>query len=418
MREGIFYGWRIVCAAFVLAALGLGFGFYGPPVFLYAVCEARGWPQSLVATAVTTHFLVGAIVTANLPALYRRFGVPTVTKAGALSLAVGVFGWAMAPAPWQLFAATLLSGGGWVTMGVAAINSIVSPWFERDRPAALAVAYNGANAGGIIFSPLWATAIGALGFPTAAASIGLMMVLIIWVLADLVLSHSPEQTGLIPDGSASGGPAASAPGAKPWRGPMLWRDPQFLTISAGMSLGLFAQIGLTAHLFSLLLPALGAQRAGLAMGLVAAMAIAGRTLLGWAMPVHADRRLVACASYTVQMAGSLAFIVAAGTNVPLLLIGVVLFGLGFGNGTFLPPLIAQVEFARDEVARVVALIVAIAQGTYSLAPAAFGLIREFASAATDPISDAAPSFYSAAAAIQALAICAFLAGRRGVVLKI
>jgi hypothetical protein len=138
--------------------------------------------------AVTAHFLIGSIVTANLPALYRRFGIPTVTKAGALSLAVGVFGWAMAATPWQLFGATLLSGAGWVTMGVAAVNAIVSPWFVRDRPAALAVAYNGANVGGIIFSPLWAAAIGAPGFPVAAAAIGVVMVLMVWALADLVFS--------------------------------------------------------------------------------------------------------------------------------------------------------------------------------------------------------------------------------------
>ena len=73
-----------------------------------------------------------------------------------------------------------------------------------------------------------------------------------------------------------------------------------------MALGLFAQIGLIAHLFSLLVPALGAQRAGLAMGLATALAIAGRTLVGWLMPPGADRRLVACTSYAVQIAGSLA----------------------------------------------------------------------------------------------------------------
>jgi len=50
----------------------------------------------------------------------------------------------------------------------------------------------------------------------------------------------------------------------------------------------FAQIGLIVHLFSLLVPAFGASRAGLAMGLVTAMAITGRTLIGWTMPVELD----------------------------------------------------------------------------------------------------------------------------------
>jgi MFS family permease len=189
MRTGTFHGWRVVSAAFVLAAFGLGFGFYGPPVYLDAVRERNGWPVSLVSVAVTMHFLIGAVVTANLPSLYRRFEIATVTKAGALALALGVVGWSVAAAPWQLFGATVLSGAGWVTMGIAAVNAMVSPWFVRRRPAALAIAYNGANAGGIIFSPLWAGAIGVMGFPVAATAIGLIMVLITWALADLVLSR-------------------------------------------------------------------------------------------------------------------------------------------------------------------------------------------------------------------------------------
>ena len=177
-----------------------------------------------------------------------------------------------------------------------------------------------------------------------------------------------------------------------------------------MAFGLFAQIGLLAHLFSLLVPALGAQLAGVAAGAATAVAIVGRTLFGWLMPMGADRRLFACASYLVQIVGSLAFLAAAGDHVPLLVLGVVLFGFGIGNATSLPPLIAQVEFVKDDVPRAVALIVATGQGTYAFAPAVFGLIRELAPHATP---GAAPVFFAVAASIQALAICAFLAGRRG-----
>ena len=409
-----FYGWRVVAATFVLAVFGLGMGFHGPAVYLHAVQARTGWPLTLISTAVTVHFLTGAVAVANLPALYRRFGIPTVTKAGAILLAIGVFGWAIAASPWQLFAATLLSGAGWVAMGVAAINAIVAPWFDRGRPAALAMAYNGGNIGGVVFSPLWAAAISAIGFPAAAAAIGLVMAITMWMLADLVFSKTPQQMGLTPDGDATGAAAArlTSSAAKPLTGSLLWRDRQFLTLAAGMALGLFAQIGLIVHLFSLLVPALGPTGAGLAMGLVTAMAIAGRSLIGWAMPAEADRRLMACASYAVQIAGCAAFIAADGTSVPLLLLGVVLFGAGFGNGTWLPPLIAQVEFAGNDVPRVVALIVAISQATYAFAPVVFGAIREFAGHAGGAAAGAAPGVFVIAGIVQGLAIGAFLAGRQ------
>ena len=400
-----FYGRQVVAAAFVLAVCGWGMGFYGPPIYLDAVRTARGWSLAIISAAVTAHFLAGALVVANLPALYRRFGLATVTKAGGVALATGVLGWGLAGSPWQLFAATIVSGAGWAATGGAAVNAIVSPWFVRTRPVALAMAYNGASIGGVIFSPLWVAAIGMLGFPIAAATVGIVVALTVWVLAELWFARTPSQLGLAPDGDPPGTAAASVapPRAKPPPRGKLWRRPTFLTLAAGMALGLFAQIGLIAHLFSLMAPALGAQLAGLSMGAATAAAIAGRTLVGWLMSPGADRRRIACASYAVQITGSLVFIAAAGTSPPLLLLGVLLSGLGIGNATSLPPLIAQAEFAEDEVPRVVSLIVAISQAAYAFAPATFGLIRELAPAGV--------AFFAAAALVQGLAIATLLAGR-------
>jgi len=244
--------------------------------------------------------------------------------------------------------------------------------------------------------------------------IGSVMAAVMWALAEELLSRTPQQMGLAPDGNA---PAARAmrltrAAANAHPGSLLWSDIAFRTLAAGMALGLFAQIGLVAHLFSLMTPILGAQQAGVAMGLATALAIAGRTLVGWIIPLGVDRRLVACASCAVQMTGSMAFIAAAGSSVPLLWLGIVLFGLGFGNSTSLPPLIAQVEFVDEDVPRVVALIVAIAQGAYAFAPAAFGVIRSFALHADGATSGAAPHLFAAAALAQGLAIVAFAAGRR------
>jgi hypothetical protein len=275
------------------------------------------------------------------------------------------------------------------------------------------MAYNGASIGGIIFSPLWVAAIGLVGFPLAAAAIGLVVVLTMYGLAGLLFLRTPGEMGLAPDGDAAPAAAAMviAPAAKPLSRATLWHDWRFVTLSAGMALGLFAQIGLIAHLFSLLVPALGPQGAGIAMGGATAAAIAGRTIVGWLIPAGADRRLVACANYGVQILGSIAFIAAAGTSVPLLLIGVLLFGLGIGNATSLPPLIAQAEFAAEEVARVVSLVVATSQATYAFAPAAFGLIRELSAHGLGIGTSVATSVFAAAALVQIAAIGAFLAGR-------
>jgi MFS family permease len=407
-----FAGWRVVAGAFTLAVLGWGLGFYGPPIYLHAVREARGWSVGLVSAAVTVHYLCGALVVANLPGLHARFGLSPVTRTGGFALAIGLVGWASAAAPWQLFLATVLTGCGWVTMGAAAINAIVSPWFVRLRPKALSTAYNGASVGGILFSPLWVWLIDAFGFQAAAAMIGTIAVAIVFWLTATVVMLKPADLGQLPDGEAAGSPLAAEASrlrlaALP--GPALWRDRRFRTLALGMALGLFAQIGLLAHLFSLIAPTLGEGWAGMLASLATASAIVGRTAFGWLMPAGADRRLWAALSYVIQIAGAGTLILSSLVNPVLVLSGVMLFGFGVGNATSLPPLIAQAEFAREDTARVVALIVAMAQATYAFAPAVFGLAREFA-LANGEVAEVSV-VCGLAILVKALAVCAFMLGR-------
>lgn len=398
-----FFGWYVVAATFVLATFGWGVGFYGPPIYLQVVVQRTGWSLAFVSSAVTLHFIVGAVVVANLPRLYRLWNIPIITVAGAVLLATGVVGWSLASQPWHLLVAALLSGTGWVAMGAAAVNAIIAPWFVRRRPLALSMAYNGASAGGVIFSPLWVILIASSGFAQATITVGLSMILTVAALSVLVFSKSPAVLKQSPDGTEAyvvispTSPPLVSPG--PRRN--LWRDRRFLTLAIAMAAGLFAQIGLLAHLFSMVVPLFGPQTAGLIMGGATVAAIAGRSGIGWLMPAAADRRLVASASYGIQMLGSLTLLSAGGDNAPAMIIGILLFGLGIGNATSLPPLIAQVEFDKADVTRVVPLIVALSQATYALAPAVFGLART--------ISD--PSVFILAAAIQCFAVIAFLHGR-------
>ena len=132
--------------------------------------------------------------------------------------------------------------------------------------------------------------------------------------------------------------------------------------------------------------------------------------MGYLMPPAADRRLIACAGYVLQCAGSLTLFASGGTDVPLLLTGIVLFGCGFGNATSLPPLIAQLEFADEDVPRAVSLVVASAQAAYAFAPATFGVIRD-ALPAIGLTSNGGAGVFIFAATVQAIAIAMFYTGR-------
>ena len=402
-----FFGTWVVRAAFVLAVFGWGVGFYGPPIYLHAVIERTGWSLTLVSAAVTLHYLAGVIVVANLPRLFARFGLPLTIAVGAAVTGLGVLGWAVAAQPWQLFVAALCSGMGWVTMGAVTVNAVISPWHVRTRPVALAKAYNGASIGGVLFSPLWVALIAALGFAAAAITVAVLMFGVMVLLGRHVFAKTPRSLGQQPDGAAlaAAAPQGERPAHAALPGAALWRHRSFRTLAIGMAIGLFAQIGLLAHLFSLLVPTLGAQTAGLVMGAATACAIGGRSLAARLLAYVPERRQVAAAAYALQALGTLLLLLAGADQVVLLLLGVALFGSGIGNATSLPPLIAQSDFAPAEVPRVVALIVAIGQGTYAFAPAIFGIVLSLSGLGSVP-------FFALALGLQLVAGVALLAGVR------
>jgi hypothetical protein len=271
--------------------------------------------------------------------------------------------------------AALLTGAAFGTLSGAAINAMVSPWFDRRRPAALAMAYNGASLGGVIFVPLWAALIGSLGFAPAAMLIAGAGVAVLWPVVGRYLGRSPADLGLYPDGAAA--PPAPRPPAGP-AGP-LWPQARFRTLALAFAAGTAAQFGLLSQLFSIAAPVLGAREAGWMLGAATACAVLGRTAVGWLLRPGANRRRAAALNFLVQACGSLALLLSAASlaSTPLLLIlGCVMFGLGVGNMASLPPLVAQAEWPPERVPAVFAAVAAVMQLAGAFAPAAFGLLRD------------------------------------------
>jgi cyanate permease len=225
------------------------------------------------------------------------------------------------------------------------------------------------------------------------------MVAVVAYLCVRFLAKSPEEMGLAPDGDASH-QAGARP--KPRRTRIeIVRTWRFITISAAFSLGLFAQIGLLAHLVARLTPELGIEHAGFLVSLATVCAVIGRTAAGKWIGAH-DRRFAAAANFAVQIGGVLLLILGQGSLG--LTLGCVLFGLGIGNLTSLPPLIVQKEFEREDVATAVALIIAINQGVFAFAPAIIGAMHDSTADYQLP--------FALIALIQLLAAVIILLGRR------
>lgn len=371
-RNDTYFGWRVVGVAFVISMFCLTMGNLGPSIILPILHSTRGWNISTISAAVTVHFLVGALATVYLPVAHALLGLARATCAGVALSGIGLWLWSLALAPWQLFAAAFVSGLGFALVGHAAVNAMISRWFDRDRPKALSLALNGISIGGVVLVPLSVHLIGIAGFTSFAALTALSVMVVLCPLTLYYLSPRPADFGVGLDGLA---PTATLP--QPTTPPLtraeLLRDRHFLWLSAAFATALFAQTGVLAHLISRLTPEFGLGLAAASISVAGICSTLGRTLLGWLIG-EADRRRAAAVNFVMQGAGVL--LLAFGSGAPALALGCILFGLGLGNHPLLQPLIAQREFRREDVAVAVALLVAINQAVASVSPAILGALRD------------------------------------------
>lgn len=397
-----FFGWYVVFACFWIAVFGWGFGFYGHAVYLAELQQLHGWPAGLIGGATTAYYLVGAALLAAFSAAADRLGMRPVLLAGLAAMAASVASLPFVTAIWQLYAAYLLMAVGWATMSITAITTILAPWFLRRRGLAIALALTGASFGGILVVPALVHLEGRYGFRAAMLAMAAAMLLLLVPMVLLLIRERPQAMGLLPDGDVAAGPAREGgDAARRVSRAALLRDRGFWSVAAPFALALMAQVGFIVHQIAVLEPAIGRERAGLAVALTTFAAVAGRIGLGFVVD-RLDQRTTSAASLASQAAALL--VIARADDAAVLYLACILFGLSVGNLITLPALIVQREFDAAAFGAVIGLVTGIGQVTYAFGPGLLGVVRDLAGG------------YGAALALcillQIAAAVGLLAGRR------
>jgi MFS family permease len=377
-RAGLYHGWLVVAAAFLVALFGWGLGFYGPGIYLLALQQRHGWSTADISTAITAYYLLGATLILFVGGAFARFGARRIVAAGVTAMTCGVMLLPFVSQPWHVYGAFAVMSFGWAAMSGAAINIIIAPWFDNRRGLAISLALNGASAGGVLIAPLLVFLIGRLGFAAALWCVAVLALALVLPTAALVLRHKRADERDSADRSneaQSGSPQTRTAPEPPWKLSAVLCSWDFQTISVPFALGLMAQVGFLTHQAAFLSPLLGQAGTALAVGATTSAAVAGRLLTGLVVD-KLDRRGVACGNFLIQVAGTA--LLAAHPSAPMIYLGCVLFGLGLGNLVSLPGLIVQQEFPAQHFSRIVGLIVAINQFAFAFGPGLLGHLQRTA----------------------------------------
>jgi MFS family permease len=391
----IFYGWRIVAAAFLVLFTAYG-AQYSFGVFFAALLDEFQWSRAGLAGVFSLYAFAYCVFGFPAGRLTDRWGPRVVVTAGGLFLGLALTSMAAVTQLWQPY--VLYGGVAALGMGTAYVpcNSTVVKWFARRRGLAVGIASSGGSVGTFTFPPLAQWLVGAIGWRAAYVVFGIT-VLVTLASVGRVMRRDPESLGLHPDGelSAAGGMVPGVPLAAAIRTSAFW-----LIVAAFTATWLPVFIPLV-HLVSLARDlGHGAAAGAWLVSALGAGAVVGRMIMG---PVsdRIGRKPTLLITMGMQALAFGGFAVAG--SVGGLLATAVLFGYSYGAISTLFPAIVGDFFGRAAAGSIVGFVFMLAGSMGAWGPL-------FAGAVYDGTGSYVLAFQVAAAAN--LVAAAILAGAR------
>lgn len=196
--RGIFYGWWIVAAVF-LVLVAEGGAYYSFGVFFKPLQTEMGWTRVDLSWGIFLQLVIQGFSLFLTGVLLDKYGTHKVIPPFAILLFAGYVLLGQISTLWQLYLFYGVLIGVGLGLGFAPLSSIVARWFSQRKGLALGIALSGVNVGTIIIPPLISYIILHVGWRVAFPIIGLI-ILVAFLIAALVLRRDPQEKGLAPYG--------------------------------------------------------------------------------------------------------------------------------------------------------------------------------------------------------------------------
>ena len=194
----VFYGWKMVGAAFglqfLLGALLLqAFGAY-----VAVLATEFGWSKASLSLGAAIQSVEAAVLGPLLGWVVDRFGAQGMIKAGVLMFGLGFLLLSAVDSLTGFYVAVAVLAVGTSFSGYFPLTVAIVQWFEKKRAKALAMMSMGLAVGGAVV-PVVAWSMQTFGWRATAFGSGVLVIVAGWPLARIFRRH-PEQMGETIDG--------------------------------------------------------------------------------------------------------------------------------------------------------------------------------------------------------------------------
>ncbi|MFP6807489.1 MAG: MFS transporter [Pseudomonadales bacterium] len=349
MEGGLFYGWKVVAALFVILAFTSGLGFYNHSVLLTALSDEAGFPLTIASSAVSVFFFVSGLSGLVIGSLLEKYDVRIIITFGAILASGALAALAYVKEVWQLYLLYTIFGIGFSASSLLPATTLVARWFHKSRAKALSIASTGLSIGGVLITPISAAVVSTNGIVVASPWLGAVYFLGVVPICLIVLRSEPATLGLMPDGGSRDSDASPV-----FDGVTLAqaaRQRYFWTLSISYLFVMLAQVGAIAHQYGIISQHYQTGEAAIAIAVLPLFSIIGRLAGGILVDMFSTSK------FTIFMMILQCFalaLMASAESSSMLIVGLAVFGITVGNLLMLQPLLLADVYGLRQYSRIYA----------------------------------------------------------------
>ncbi len=373
--RGLYYGWVLVVTLGITETITWGILYYGFTVLMPAMEADLGWSRGEMSGAFSLGILLSGVSAAPVGRWLDHRGPRLLMTGGSIAASLLLLAWSQVTSLAQFYVLWALIG---VTMAAVLYEpafAVVTAWFERRRARALTAVTLMAGFASTIFLPAASWLIELQGWRAALITLAGFLAVTTILPHALLLRRRPEDLGLHVDGDPVPLTLRTSSGRVPTVsvGATL-RDSSFRWLAVAFSLSTVASIAVHVHLIAYLQDrGYEATLAATATGLVGAMQVLGRILLG----LLGDRfslRASAAVALGIQPIALLVLLMVPG---PLGVFSfITLFGASRGALTLVRPAYVASLYGRTRYASIAGALAAFVIVATALAPISAGAAHD------------------------------------------
>jgi sugar phosphate permease len=290
-RAGIFYGWYIVAACFLVNFIVFGLSVNTFTVYVKPIEADLGWSRKAISGAVAIGALTMGMAAPFVGGLIDRMGARRVMAAGATVIGSVALLLSKAQSLPYFLALNALGGVGQAAATVIPISLVISNWFNVKRGRALGLAMTGTGLGGMLMVPVVTWIVVNWGWRTSYF-VGGCIILLVVPLNLLLIRTRPAEKGLLPDGGIVSESYPEEVNGLTVQEAMRTRS--FWLIGFMMLLYGMAWSGIAVHLMAYLTDVGHSERvASLVVGIMLGLTVGGKIAMGWVADYWGIRLAVA-----------------------------------------------------------------------------------------------------------------------------